>query len=101
MHNIRFDWDKEKNIANHSYRTKTLLEKVMTMKKEYDFSKAQKNPYASRLKRQVTLRMDEGTISYFKTLAHENGVPYQSLINLYLRECASSHKKLAVHWKTT
>lgn len=66
--------------------TLTILEKVMTMRKEYDFSKAQKNPYASRLKRQVTLRMDEGTISYFKTLAQENGVPYQALINLYLRE---------------
>jgi predicted DNA binding CopG/RHH family protein len=70
------------------------------MRKEYDFSKATKNPYASRLKRQVTLRMDEGTISYFKTLAQENGVPYQTLINLYLRDCASSHKKLALHWKT-
>lgn len=72
----------------------------MTMRKEYDFSKAQKNPYASRLKRQVTLRMDEGTIRYFKTLAQENGVPYQTLINLYLRDCASSHKKLSLHWKT-
>jgi predicted DNA binding CopG/RHH family protein len=70
------------------------------MRKEYDFSKAQKNPYASRLKRQVTLRMDEGTISYFKNLAQENGVPYQTLINLYLRDCASSHKKLDLHWKT-
>lgn len=72
----------------------------MTMRKEYDFSKAQKNPYTNRLKRQVTLRMDEGTISYFKTLAQENGVPYQTLINLYLRDCASSHKKLSLHWKT-
>lgn len=70
------------------------------MRKEYDFSKATKNPYASRLKRQVTLRMDEGTISYFKTLAHESGVPYQTLINLYLRDCAASHKKLSLHWKT-
>jgi predicted DNA binding CopG/RHH family protein len=72
----------------------------MNMRKEYDFSKAVKNPYASRLKRQVTLRMDEGTINYFKKLAQENGVPYQTLINLYLRDCASSHKKLALHWKT-
>jgi predicted DNA binding CopG/RHH family protein len=71
----------------------------MNMRKEYDFSKAQKNPYAGRLKRQVTLRMDESTISYFKNLAQENGVPYQTLINLYLRDCASSHKKLALHWK--
>jgi len=72
---------------------------VIKMRKEYDFSKAQKNPYARRLKRQVTLRMDEGTISYFKNLAQENGVPYQTLINLYLRDCAASHKKLALHWK--
>lgn len=70
------------------------------MRKEYDFSKAQKNPYARRLKRQVTLRMDEGTISYFKNLAQELGVPYQTLINLYLRDCAASHKKLSLHWKT-
>jgi predicted DNA binding CopG/RHH family protein len=72
----------------------------MNMRKEYDFSKAQKNPYASRLKRQVTLRMDEGTISYFKNLAQEIGVPYQTLINLYLRDCAAANKKLALHWKT-
>ena len=71
----------------------------MNMRKEYDFSKAVKNPYAGRLKRQVTLRMDEGTISYFKKLAQEVGVPYQTLINLYLRDCAASHKKLALHWK--
>ncbi len=69
------------------------------MRKEYDFSKAQKNPYAVRLKRQVTLRMDEGTISYFKSLAEESGVPYQTLINLYLRDCAASHKKLTLQWK--
>ena len=72
----------------------------MNMRKEYDFSKATKNPYAGRLKRQVTLRMDEGTISCFKTLADESGVPYQTLINLYLRDCAASHKKLTLHWKT-
>ena len=72
----------------------------MTMRKEYDFSTAQKNPYANRLKRQVTLRMDEVTINYFKPLAQENGVPYQTLINLYLRDCASSRKKLSLHWKT-
>ncbi|MBI5886371.1 MAG: BrnA antitoxin family protein [Deltaproteobacteria bacterium] len=69
------------------------------MRKEYDFSKAQKNPYAGRLKRQVTLRMDEETISYFKGLAKEVGVPYQTLINLYLRDCAASHKKLTLQWK--
>ncbi|MBI5562953.1 MAG: BrnA antitoxin family protein [Deltaproteobacteria bacterium] len=69
------------------------------MRKEYDFSMAQKNPYAGRLKRQVTLRMDEATIGYFKALAEESGVPYQTLINLYLRDCAASHKKLTFQWK--
>jgi predicted DNA binding CopG/RHH family protein len=62
------------------------LGKVIEMRKECDFSKAQKNPYVRRLKRQVTLRMDEGTISYFKNLAQEIGVPYQTLINLYLSD---------------
>lgn len=72
----------------------------MTMRKEYDFSKAQKNPYAGRLKRQVTIRMDEGTVNYFKQLAEEMGIPYQTLINLYLRDCAASHKKLSMQWKS-
>lgn len=72
---------------------------VITMRKEYDFSKAQKNPYASKLKRQVTIRMDEGTISYFKSLAQDIGIPYQTLINMYLRDCAATHKKLSLQWK--
>jgi len=71
----------------------------MNMRKEYDFSKAQKNPYAARLKRQVTIRIDEETVSYFKQLAEEMGIPYQTLINLYLRDCAASHKKLSLQWK--
>jgi uncharacterized protein (DUF4415 family) len=69
------------------------------MRKEYDFTKARGNPRAARLKRQVTIRMDEGTISYFKNLSQESGVPYQTLINLYLRECAASKKKLSLQWK--
>jgi len=69
------------------------------MRKEYDFSKAKKNPYARSLKRQVTIRMDENTIKYFKSLAQETGVPYQTLINLYLRECAATSKKLSLQWK--
>jgi uncharacterized protein (DUF4415 family) len=69
------------------------------MREEYDFTKAQKNPYARKLKRQVTLRMDEDTVSYFKKMAQEIDVPYQTLINLYLRDCAASHKKLSLQWK--
>ena len=71
------------------------------MRKEYDFSKAKRNPYAKRLKRQVTIRLDYGTIAYFKTLSDETGIRYQTLINLYLRDCAASQKKLAVSWRAT
>jgi uncharacterized protein (DUF4415 family) len=69
------------------------------MRKEYDFSDAKPNPYAKRLKRQVTIRLDARTVEYFQALAQENAIPYQTLINLYLRECAATQKKLALHWK--
>jgi uncharacterized protein (DUF4415 family) len=64
------------------------------MRKKYDFSKARRNPYAKRLKRQITIRLDVDTVAYFNGLAKEMGVPYQTLINLYLRECAASGKTL-------
>ena len=68
------------------------------MKKEYDFLKAKRNPYARRLKRQVTIRLDQETIGYFKMLARDTGVAYQTLINMYLRDCAASRRKLRIHW---
>ncbi len=68
------------------------------MRDNYDFSKSIKNPYAKRMKKQITIRLDEDTIDYFKNLAEEKGIPYQSLINLYLRDCADTHKKLNVKW---
>ena len=68
------------------------------MKAEYDFSKAKKNPYAKRLKRRVTIRLDGPTIDYFKDLAEETGIPYQTLINLYLRDCAESKRELNFEW---
>ena len=68
------------------------------IKKEYDFSKAVKNPYAGRLKKQVTIRLDVPTVDYFKALAREVGLPYQNLINLFLREVAESKRKPAVKW---
>ncbi len=80
--------------------SKNIIEKGGEHKKNMTVQKTVKKPYAGRFKRQVNLRMDEGTISYFKKLAQEIGVPYQTLINLYLRDCAASHKKLALHWKT-
>ncbi len=69
------------------------------MKAEYDFSKAKRNPYAKRLKKQITIRLEEPTIEYFKVLATEMDVPYQTLINLYLRDCAQSERKLNLRWK--
>ena len=69
------------------------------MKKQYDFSKAKKNPYAKALKKQITIRVEEPTIEYFQELAEEVGMPYQSLINLYLRDCVQSGKKLNFDWK--
>lgn len=68
------------------------------MKREYDFSKGRRNPYAKLLKRQVTIRLDQATIAYFKRLAEELEIPYQTLINLYLRDCASSKRRLAMNW---
>ena len=69
------------------------------MRKQYDFSKAKRNPYARRLKQQVTIRLDQDTVKYFRRLAQETGIPYQTLINLYLRECASTGKKLSNVWR--
>jgi uncharacterized protein (DUF4415 family) len=69
------------------------------MRKEYDFSDARKNPYASQLKKQITIRLDEESIDYFKSISEEVGIPYQSLINLYLRDCATAHRKLNLNWK--
>jgi uncharacterized protein (DUF4415 family) len=69
------------------------------MKKHYDFSKAKPNPYAKRLKKQVTIRLDQDALAYFQTLAEDTGIPYQTLINLYLKECAASGKRLQLLWR--
>ena len=68
------------------------------MREEYDFSDSRKNPYAKKLKKPISIRLDEDTIEYFKNLAEETGIVYQNLINLYLRDCASKHKKLKMEW---
>mgnify|MGYP001286692204 CR=1 FL=1 len=72
------------------------------MKKEYDFSKMKsvKNPYAKFLKKQITIKINDNTIAYFKNLANETGITYQNLINLYLTDCANTHKKLKIDWKS-
>lgn len=70
------------------------------MKTEYDLSKMQsrKNPYASKLKKPVSMRLSEDVVIYFKKMAVDAGVPYQSLINLYLRDCVIKHRKVDVSW---
>jgi len=68
------------------------------MRKEYDFSKSRKNPYAKQLKRQVTIRLDTMGVDYFKQMATELGMPYQNLINLFLRDCAIQKRRPVIQW---
>ena len=68
------------------------------MKKEYDFSKSKKNPYINKLKKQITIRIEEDTIKYFKNLSSQTGIPYQNLINIYLSDCANNNRKLIFKW---
>jgi uncharacterized protein (DUF4415 family) len=129
MSTLRFEWDERKatvNAKNHgvtfeeaqsvffderarSYASspharqppmnRSLTRKRCPMRKEYEFAKSRKNPYASQLKKQITIRLDEDSITYFKVVSEEVGIPYQSLINLYLRDCAASNRKLDLNWK--
>jgi uncharacterized protein (DUF4415 family) len=69
------------------------------MKKEYDFSKGKKNPYARLLKKQITIRLDSLTLNYFRDAARRTGIPYQTLINLYLRDCVQKKRQLAMNWR--
>ena len=69
------------------------------MRKEYDFSKSIKNPYSRKLKKQITIRLEDETIRYFKELASETDIPYQKLINMYLRDCAQKELKPSISWK--
>jgi len=69
------------------------------MRKEYDFSASTKNPYVKKLKKQITIRINDETIKYFKNLAEEVGMPYQNLMDLYLNDCAVHNKKIKVNWQ--
>ena len=69
------------------------------MKKEYNFSNSIKNPYIKKLKKQISIRLEEDTIKYFKELSAEIGIPYQNLMNLFLRECAQKNMKPNIHWQ--
>ena len=68
------------------------------MRKRYDFSKSEPNPYLSKPKLQITIRLDSDTVQYFKSLSQQCGIPYQNLINLYLRDCAAEKKQLKLDW---
>lgn len=124
---IEFEWDEAKAAANlkkhqvsfeeaksiffdefgvqffddeHSSSEGRVLSRCKHMKAEYDLSKlkSRKNPYASKLKRPVTMRLSEDVVQYFKGMADEAGVPYQSLINLYLRDCLAHGRKVQINW---
>ena len=76
-----------------------MTEKDEFLEKEFDFSKAVKNPYAKALKKQVTINLDENVIIYFKRTAAQTGIPYQPLINLYLKDCVTNNRNLELTWK--
>lgn len=76
----------------------SIMNEVNGMKEEYDFSKAVKNPYAKKLKKQITINIDSDTIDYFKSQSEYLGIPYQTLINLYLADCAKNQKQLQMSW---
>lgn len=69
------------------------------MREEYDFSNARRNPYVKKTKKQITIKLDSDTIDYFKNQAERSGIPYQTLINLYLSDCATQKRELQMSWK--
>ena len=74
------------------------MNEVKVLRNEYDFSKAKKNPYLKKLKKQITIKIDIDTVDYFKKQSELSGIPYQTLINLYLTDCASEEKQLHLSW---
>src|SRR5271168_339120 len=102
MEELYFAWDSKKGRSNElkhggSVR-KARIRAEPTMKKHYDFSQSKSNPYVRTEKRQITIRLDASTIDYFKDLSKRSGIPYQNLINLYLRDCAAEKKRLKLEW---
>jgi len=69
------------------------------MRDNYNFDQSVANPYAKKIKKQITIRLDEEVIDYFKALSEKSGVPYQNLINLYLKDCAENNRELKMDWK--
>ena len=103
MSGLRFVWDVDKESVNRRERQRHPSGRDTAggtdMRREYDFSGARQNPYAAQLKRSVTIRLDERTIDYFKRLSTELDIPYQTLINLYLRDCAATRRRLSMQWR--
>ena len=69
------------------------------MRDEYDFSEARKNPYVKKDKQQITINLDSDVIVYFKETAAKAGIPYQTLINLYLADCAARNLQPNITWQ--
>lgn len=69
------------------------------MREEYDFSNGRRNPYVKKMKKQITINIDSDTIDFFKEQSEDSGIPYQTLINLYLSDCAKQKKQLQMYWK--
>ncbi len=93
METLRFEWDPKREEVLES-------EEPEKMRDHYDFSEMNRreNPYVRRLKQPVTMRLDRDTVEYFKAMANETGIPYQTLINLYLRDCAANRRELQMEW---
>lgn len=77
----------------------TIFERGVSMKEEYDFSNGVRNPYVKKLKKQITINIDNDTVDFFKEQSKESGIPYQTLINLYLSDCAKHKKQLQISWE--
>lgn len=89
----------EKNMTKIGYKKQESINCDDDMEVEYDFSKGIKNPYAKMLKKQITINLDSVVIEYFKDQAQKTGIPYQSLINLYLLSCVKEKRTLDLSWK--
>ncbi len=100
MNEIKFTWDENKDQINRK-KHGISFGKVSDMREEYDIENLnpRKNPYVKRLKKQITINIDSSTIDYFKGKAEDSGIPYQTLINLYLTDCAENNRELQITWK--
>lgn len=95
---MNFEWDEAKNQINQAKHGAMMNERDEFLEKEFDFNKAVKNPYAKSLKKQVTINLDEKVVAYFKDQSAAIGIPYQTLINLYLCDCIKNHRQPEVVW---